>query len=1181
MRLKSLDVVGFKSFLEPTVISFSPGITAVVGPNGCGKSNVVDAIRWVLGEQAPTRLRGKSAEDLIYAGNESNQPAGLAEVTLLLEADDATLPEPYAMLSEVAVTRRVYRSGEAEYLLNRIPCRLKDITEFFMAAQIHSRGYALVEQGRIDEIIQAKPHELRAMVEEAAGLALFKGRRELSERKLERVRENLTRVDDVLAEIERQLSFARRQAKKAETYKVIRAELGELERLAAARRILHEQTELNEHSARAEQLDDQAVEARAAFETSRQTAEEAGAALAASRDALTATERELTNLQRVFEERARSRGFLERRLGSLCEVTPQITARIGELEAEATAARAGRAEAGARLARARNAPNGDGEERLEVLREAHRESEARLRASERCVEELKDELSDTLREAAVNRGRLGDLAGERADAAQRLGVLAGELLALTAAVNDARESLHQAETAKREAHERVARGERLQGDSAEQDFQLRAALEQARAKLAAADEARDRAGINARRIVPNGAGQRLRGVLDSLNGDGPASPPAMLLDVMKAPPALEPALRAVLGEQLDAVIVDSPLFALRAIEVLKERESGRLSFIPQAMQGAGGVHETIDAPGIAGRLLEMVEVDPRFAPLAEALMGHVLVAQDLRAALAASNLNGHGAIFVTPEGDMLWPDRMISGGSGGRREDAGEIDMRGRAAALEAAERTAAAAAVDYEDLQRGADWARIATREELAELARNRAEVTASERATEMARAALAKAEQQIALAEANRAAAERRVDEAAKLAIAANARLEQLARAEQDLRARLGGAAEALAENRKVARRLGDELIELGTQIAARKAALKALALELSHRQSTAAGLESQLRRESEELGRVDAESAEFERELAMLTTQDAGAAARRGELAAILADLTQCQRDCESRVEAARAALSLAEERANALAADLIQCQLGRERARTLAAELERGFAEKFQAAFAMVIEELRPRLAEGDPRREDQRLNELRARAERIGEVNLAADSEVKELEERGASLGAERADLQQAANDLAATVQKLNREARKRFAETFEGAAKNFAELFPKLMRGGRGHLELIAADDVLDAGVNILVQPAGKRIKELGLLSGGEKALSAMALIFSLFLLNPSPFCIMDEVDAPLDEFSLAAFTALVQELKSRSQFIIVTHNQRTMQAADQIHGVTMERPGISRVLSLSIPQAA
>ncbi len=239
MHLKALEVVGFKSFLEHTQISFAPGSTAVVGPNGCGKSNIVDAIRWVLGEQAPTRLRGKSTEDLIYAGNDKNPAAGMAEVSLILEADEhSALPEPYAALSEVGVTRRVFRSGDAEYLINKIPCRLKDITELFLASQVHSRGYAIIEQGKIEEIIHAKPEELRSLIEEAAGLSLFKGRRELSERKLERVKENLDRLNDVLSEIERQLAYARRQAKKAETYKILRQEADKLERLSAARRLL-------------------------------------------------------------------------------------------------------------------------------------------------------------------------------------------------------------------------------------------------------------------------------------------------------------------------------------------------------------------------------------------------------------------------------------------------------------------------------------------------------------------------------------------------------------------------------------------------------------------------------------------------------------------------------------------------------------------------------------------------------------------------------------------------------------------------------------------------------------------------------------------------------------------------------------------------------------------------------
>ena len=382
MRLKSLELLGFKSFLDSTTISFAPGMTAVVGPNGCGKSNVVDAIRWVLGEQAPTRLRGKSVEDLIYAGNESNPAAGMAEVSLVLEAEEGSqLPEPYSALSEVAVTRRAYRSGESEYLLNKIPCRLKDITEFFMAAQIHSRGYSLVEQGRIEEIIQAKPHELRTLVEEAAGLSLFKGRREMSERKLERVKENLARVDDVLSEIERQLSFARRQAKKAETYKVVKAELGELERYSAARRLIDQREELATQTNR-----DIGVEERARRRARRRRGDPRagrgrGHRLRNRRGrswaALSANSRIFTT---VRSERLRTRGFLQRRLDATAQLEIDLSARLVELEAKATLARANRAEAGATLAREIAAGGGDADAALKEITAQARQRQHRTQA---------------------------------------------------------------------------------------------------------------------------------------------------------------------------------------------------------------------------------------------------------------------------------------------------------------------------------------------------------------------------------------------------------------------------------------------------------------------------------------------------------------------------------------------------------------------------------------------------------------------------------------------------------------------------------------------------------------------------------------------------------------------------------------------------------------------------------
>jgi chromosome segregation protein len=1184
MHLKSLDVVGFKSFNDPTVIGFSPGITAIVGPNGCGKSNVVDAIRWVLGEQAPTRLRGKSAEDLIYAGNDQNQPAGMAEVTLMLAAEDGSLlPEPYSGLSEVAVTRRVYRSGDTEYLINRIPCRLKDIAEFFMAAQIHSRGYALVEQGRIDEIIQAKPAEIRTMVEEAAGLALFKGRREMSERKLERVSENLARVDDVLQEIERQLNFARRQAKKAEAYKAIREELGGLERLAAARRIFEQEGELTSQSGRSDQLSSDLEGARAAADHAQRTLDHASGSLADARDAVAVTEHELTSLRSACEERGRTRAFLERRLARIDQEAPGLEERLGRLQGQAQATRAARASAGARLARERNAGDGAGEAQLASLRAEQRTAERLLRDSERQLEQVKDELSELMREAAVIRGRLGDLAGERAEHEARLDAIAAEMPQLAAALDSADNALDDAQERARVAHDTVARLEEIQRLTTERELEQRAALAESAARIAVTREHAERAAASARRIMPTSAGARLRSVLDSLNGDGPAKAPLMLLDVLKAPPALEPALRAVLGEQLDAVIVDSPHFALRAVEILKERASGRLSFLSAdiGMEAGPGAHEPVKAPGITGRLLEMVEVEPEFSPLAEALLGHVMLADDLRAAHAASDLNGRGTVFVTPEGDTLWPERMISGGSGAAGENAVELGMRQREEALAAALRDAAAAETEHEGLARSAEWARLALRHDADACLAARAAVETHAHHSLEARSARAKVEQRIALAEADRAAAQRRTAEVVSLAQVANGRLEELAHAEQAARARLAEVSATLAQARGDARRLGEQVVDLATQVEARKERLTALVQDLRHQRDNAEVLEKQIASTRDEQTRAAAEHAELARDLAALTVQDEAAAQSQHELQARLAASNDRCAAATREVEEARIALQQMREQATTLEAESTQCQLCIERARTLSAELLRGFAEKFQTDFDGVAADLRARLAERDPAQDASRLSDLRARAERIGEVNLAAEGEVKELEERAQQLTSERTDLQTAANDLTHTIQKLNREARRRFSETFEGAARNFAELFPKLMRGGKARLELLESSEVLEAGVNILVQPAGKKVKEIALLSGGEKALSAMALIFSLFLLNPSPFCVLDEVDAPLDEFSLAAFTDLVGELKARSQFIIITHNQRTMQAADHIHGVTMERPGVSRLISLKIPQAA
>ncbi len=1176
MRLKSLELVGFKSFLDHTIIGFSPGMTAVVGPNGCGKSNVVDAIRWVLGEQAATRLRGKSVEDLIYAGNDSNPAAGMAEVSLVLEAEEGgLLPEPYSTLSEIAVTRRAYRFGDSEYLLNKIPCRLKDITEFFMAAQIHSRGYSIVEQGRIEEVIQAKPHEVRALIEEAAGLSLFKGRREMSERKLERVKENLARLDDVLSEIERQLNYARRQAKKAETYKIVKAEFSELERYAAARRLIEQREELAIQTDRDVELHAQSESTRRDADEIQGAVEAAGTAAQSARAELGGAKRELENLEQSGAERARSREFLNRRLEAINELEPEMVARLADLELKATAARAARAVAASSLARELNDGDGDIEAVLDELTARHQSAQAELKQAERKTEEVKDELADIIREAAVIRGRLGDLAGERAELEERLAALEQESPALAAELEMARALAASADAELEACRVESATLEEAYREASAREMEIRATFELLAGRIAAlksALEARANADVAA---AADGAGLRLRTILESLNGDRPSVDPVMLNQVVRAPFGLEPALKAVLGDELDAVVVESPAFAVRAIEILKENRAGRLSFLQQPDADVA-VHVSIDAPGIAGRLVDMVEVDQRFAPLAEAMLGHVIVADDLRAALAASNLNGHGTVFVTREGDLVYPGRMISGGSTEEEAPA--------AADLAAAARQAEELARAEQEQQSNAEAlieAHAAKERAHQSLNDIRHRAREAERIVGERRAALNKVEQAKALADAQLGGTRRRLGEIGDLAAFANARLEQLALGEQELRARLASLGEELAGCRTAAEDLARRRVEIAARVETRKAELAALEAEFRHVESVRHDIETQIVERMRALERARAERVEFAAELDKLSAQDVAAREREAELAV---ELERLGAECEAReneLEEGRAELKQIREHLTALEAEASECALRRERARTLSEELTRSFIERFGAEFDAVAADIITALDRRDAAADDARIAELRAKLERIGEVNLAAESEVKELEERSATLGAERADLKSALDDLNKTITTLNREARKRFAETFEGAAKNFEELFPKLLRGGKGRLELTEATDVLEAGVNILVQPAGKKVKEIGLLSGGEKALSAMALIFALFLLNPSPFCVMDEVDAPLDEFSLAAFVSLMSELKGRSQFIVITHNQRTMQRADQIHGVTMDRPGVSRTISLKIPQAA
>ena len=648
------------------------------------------------------------------------------------------------------------------------------------------------------------------------------------------------------------------------------------------------------------------------------------------------------------------------------------------------------------------------------------------------------------------------------------------------------------------------------------------------------------------------------------------------MDVIKAPAALEPALRAVLGERLSAVIVESPRFAVRAVEILKETGSGRLSFVPETIPAIS--HAAITAPGISGRLIDQITVADGKAQIVEAVLGHVLLADDVRSALAALNLDGHGTVFVTRDGDVVYPGAVVSGGS---RIDTLALDGGGTAHSVERAESELAQCEVRAREARLAlaqAKSAREAAQQNLNDCRRRLAEL---ELRIGSAQSSLSRADQELAIAQDHRTDACVRREEIDNALPALNSRLAQLARLEQSLRADLAAARFEVSERRAAAEEIGKEMLTVASQIETRRSGLKAMESELRHVSDLTGEIEAQIAANYEALERLGAERIECDRELQNHQTQDTLARRREFAVREKNSELVSASDKRTAELEQKLRLLDGMREELGTIEGELVGFSLKRERARALSEELARGFQEKFGTDFLSVSDEIHKALLGREREQDERRVVELRTKAERIGEVNLAADSEVLELEERSTALAGQRADLEAAMHDLTHTIQKLNREARRRFAQTFEGAARNFSELFPKLMRGGKARLELTNPEDLLETGVNILVQPAGKKVKEIGLLSGGEKALSAMALVFSLFLLNPSPFCVLDEVDAPLDEFSIAAFTSLIRELKEHSQFIVITHNQRTMQMADHIHGVTMEQPGISRLISLNLSQTA
>jgi chromosome segregation protein len=1208
MYLKRLAIHGFKSFANTTTFDFGPGITAIVGPNGSGKSNVADAIRWVLGEQSARLLRTKKQEDVIFAGTGNRAAVGMAEVALTLDNTERWLPLDFA---EVEIARRLYRNGESEYLLNGSRVRLRDILDLLMKGDVGQNSYSIMGQGLVDEVLSMTPDERRSFLDEAADVKRFRLKIKEAQDRLAATSDNIERVALVIQEIEPRLTQLSRQAERAAEYRRLTAELASLLRLyyghlwaeaqntvVRVRAALDQGIAENEAAARRVQqlreqlrtLSDEIRKRREAIARRDTRSAEIEQRIAATEQAI-ALDRERRSMVAVRgEEVRRELEALEAERISLAstdlddgrrnlEIAGQAEAIRAEMErarAELDAAEREYSRVRSRVQELRDGADGD-DRRAASFR-------ADIEAAERRIADLDRELEQLV---ARRNAAIVELLGSRRRIAEaRAAVAEGEerLLRAREEADAAREQLLRVQE---EVREYEAAGN--------QDLRELDHLEGRLDALRRVQAEHDGVAAGTRQVLIMG-----QALIEEFEPGSLGEPPelpgviGLLSRQLRVPPGLEIAINAALEHRLHAIIVENEAVALEAIAILQRRRQGRAQFLPLDTVRHVYPLNLQKERGVVGVASKLVRCDQRVRSLVDTLLGRVIVVEDIQAAMRMIR-RSLGSV-VTLDGVYIEPTGVIAGGATGadegefarqreleelparieelrrRTEVAAERIAQARLAIEQVARRSHEAEA-NYELLRRALEGARHdlerererrhrirrdadALRSKRADIQRERAArlqqieqarlaLQALESRAAERRAELATLEEELALATARREAALAAVSEVSgKLAAAEGERRTLLAMREQHERA----------------------LERLDVQIQAKK--LQARNLELE-----AGVIDERLERLARELETIRAEQARFAED----------AAPDRDELHR----LENHERAIQDEFAAAQEQLLAIDRRRLDLENELARAY---ERLESLRHEMEREGLGPAPSGEIVSLDELErlesarepeaPRVQGGaaiDVEATRARIEELRRQIRRLGAINEEAPEDYHELKERHEFLTTQLADLTDAADQLRTAIAELNEEIRTRFTITFEAVNRAFGEYFQAFFGGGHASLALTDPEHPAESGIEIEAQPPGKRIKSLSLLSGGERSLTAVALLFALLTANPAPFCVLDEVDAALDEANVGRFTGALKKLSERTQFIVVTHNRRTIEVADAIYGVSMGRDGVSKVLSLRL----
>jgi chromosome segregation protein len=1186
VKIKKLQIVGFKSFVDQTTVHFDHDITCVVGPNGCGKSNIVDAIKWCMGEQSPSRLRGKHMEDVIFSGAEGRGPHGFADVTLTFDNTDGLAPPEYSDYAEIQVTRRLDRQGNSDYLINRTPVRLLDITNLFLGTGVGKRAYSIIEQGRIGFIVTSKPEDRRSMIEEAAGISKFKLSKRAAERKMDQTRQNLLRVSDIIGELERSLASLKRQAQKAERYKRYKQEMRDLDLWVASHRFLELRGQMGSISLSLSKASEDVQASRhaliakeASVEADRVSLQQMGSEVERGQGRAY----ELDNLVRQLEglirqQQDRQAALVERKelaTRELCQLEEQrdglqqemSTVRLSLSELESLETEAGQLlfEVEAELQTRRNTAE-EAEAALHDARARLAEGHARVAGAEAVLngyDARREEIRGRLERLQAE---LQALATREVEFTQQSGELEARMVGLRSGKSATAERQTDIETS-------LSTGkDALHQADAEVDA-LREKLAVTRSRLRSLDEIHERfEGVGA------GAQAVMTGYANASGNTGRSDLVGLVADRLECPAEHTRALGAALGGSLEYLLVHDTDAALRAADYLAREEKGRATFLPRSPRGAPRIVPPFPAGmGIVGPLLTLVRYSHADEAWVRYLLFDVLVVDRLQTA-ARLHREGFQGKLVTLDGQALLADGAVVGGA--TDESAThllrlkrEIRELEEAAASEGADLERATARqgqlrVNIAERQAAIDSARVEAHD--AEL-----EILGAERdlrVVEMELRRIDERRQEIAHAEAEGRASLSQVD------VDESNTKRQLADALRDV-------ANADEANQVAASVLGERRRVVEEQ-AAKATEVKVGATQSRERADRERSLLAQLDRSISEL---DAREDRLRDDVAIADRDQGQAAGRillhRGRLSEMAHEAAAAREDLSSqraRYDEAQTLLGESEASLKQLrstideqSTELNELTL-RERELTLSlAHLEEQVLDKHRVELAYVIGDHHARpVPDADV---TARAEELHRLIDRMGEINLTAIEEYEENAERYEYLTGQRRDLEDALTKLDKAIRQMNRESRALFREAFAAINERFKRIFPMLFRGGKAELKLTDPHDMLETGVEIIAQPPGKRLGSLELMSGGEKALTAVAMIFAIFQYKPSPFCLLDEVDAPLDEANIGRFAEVIQQMTDRSQFIIITHSKRTMEFADVLYGVTMEHPGVSKLVSVEL----